>query len=204
MRAERRNVVKVMVKKLKADGGSYWAEDEQMSVQRPVTIAGLAVYLGTSRRVLLAYKDREEFLPSIERSLARCEEFGENQLFEGNANGAKFNLTNNYGWVEKTVQEHEGGFFGAGGRLEVEIVNPEPRLMSLLKLKLSQTQSLALRLLHDPTVVELLFGGGAGGAKSFIVCIWMVLECRNYPGIRIGLGREELKRLKQTTARDAC
>jgi len=71
--------------------------------------------------------------------------------------------------------------------------------MSPSKLKLSQTQSLALRLLHDPTVVELLFGGGAGGAKSFIVCIWMVLECRNYPGIRIGLGREELKRLKQTT-----
>lgn len=71
--------------------------------------------------------------------------------------------------------------------------------MTQLKLKLSQTQSLALRLLHDPTVVELLFGGGAGGAKSFIVCIWMVLECRNYPRIRIGLGREELKRLKQTT-----
>lgn len=35
--------------------------------------------------------------------------------------------------------------------------------------------------------------------NSFIVCIWMVLECRNYPGVRIGLGREELKRLKQTT-----
>lgn len=68
-----------------------------------------------------------------------------------------------------------------------------------MKLQLSQTQSLALRLLHDPTIVELLFGGGAGGAKSFIVCIWMLLECRNYPGIRIGLGREELKRLKQTT-----
>lgn len=27
----------------------------------------------------------------------------------------------------------------------------------------------------------------------------MVLECRNYPGIRIGLGRKELTRLKQTT-----
>ena len=38
--------------------------------------------------------------------------------------------------------------------------------MSLLKLKLSQTQSLALRLLHDPTVVELLYGGGAGGARA--------------------------------------
>jgi hypothetical protein len=40
--------------------------------------------------------------------------------------GAKFNLTNNQGWAEKTVHEHEGGFFGTGGRLEVEIVNPEP------------------------------------------------------------------------------
>jgi len=120
------HVVKKLVKRTRSDGGSFWAEDEVMSDQRPVTITGLAVYLGTSRRVLLAYKDREEFLPSIERALARCEEFSESQLFEGNANGAKFSLTNNYGWVEKTVQEHEGGFFGAGGRLEVEIVNPEP------------------------------------------------------------------------------
>lgn len=68
-----------------------------------------------------------------------------------------------------------------------------------MKLRLSPTQSLALRLLENPVVVSLLFGGGAGGAKSFIVCIWMVLQCRKYPGIRIGLGREELKRLKQTT-----
>jgi phage terminase large subunit len=68
-----------------------------------------------------------------------------------------------------------------------------------MKLKLSPTQSLALRLLHDPQIVELLFGGGAGGAKSFLVCIWMVLEVRNYARIRIGLGREELVRLKQTT-----
>src|SRR3954447_26094625 len=68
-----------------------------------------------------------------------------------------------------------------------------------MKLKLSPTQSLALRLLHDPQVVELLFGGGGGGGKSFLVCIWMVLECRRYAGTRIGLGREELVRLKQTT-----
>jgi hypothetical protein len=43
-----------------------------------------------------------------------------------------------------------------------------------MKLKLSPTQSLALRLLHDPQIVEVLFGGGAGGSKSFLVCIWMV------------------------------
>jgi len=66
-------------------------------------------------------------------------------------------------------------------------------------IKLSQTQTLAFQLLSDPTVVDLLFGGGAGGAKSMLVCIWMVLQCRNYPGIRIGLAREELVRLEETT-----
>ena len=52
---------------------------------------------------------------SLGQAKRRTEEYAESQLFEGNANGAKFNLTNNHGWVEKTVQEHEGGFFGTGG-----------------------------------------------------------------------------------------
>jgi len=42
-------------------------------------------------------------------------------------------------------------------------------------------------------------GGSAGGAKSMTACLWAVIECRNYPGIAIGIGRKELKRLKQTT-----
>ena len=91
-------------------------------------------------------------MDSLGQAKRRTEEYAESQLFEGNANGAKFNLTNNHGWVEKTVQEYEGGFFGTGGRLEVEIINPSQRLMQPQKLKLSQTQSLVLRLLHDPTV----------------------------------------------------
>jgi hypothetical protein len=68
----------------------------------------------------------QQIMDSLGQAKRRTEEYAESQLFEGNANGAKFNLTNNHGWVEKTVQEHEGGFFGAGGRLEVEIINPEP------------------------------------------------------------------------------
>jgi hypothetical protein len=90
-------------------------------------------------------------MDSLGQAKRRTEEYAESRLFEGNANGAKFNLTNNHGWVEKTVQEHEGGFFGTGGRLEVEIM-PEPTPDATQKLKLSQTQSLVLRLLHDPTV----------------------------------------------------
>ena len=68
-----------------------------------------------------------------------------------------------------------------------------------MTLKLSRKQKRALDLLNDPQVTDLLFGGGAGGGKSVLVCIWMVLQCRDYPGIRIALGRKEMKRLKETT-----
>lgn len=67
------------------------------------------------------------------------------------------------------------------------------------KIKLSKKQHLALTLLDDPQVVEMDYGGGAGGCKSWTVALWMILQCRQYPGIRIGLGRKELSRLKQTT-----
>jgi hypothetical protein len=109
-----------------------------MTPQKPYTTSGLARALGTSRQTLLEYQQtdhytdeipedvRQELIDAIGDAKRRVEEYAESQLFEGNANGAKFNLTNNHCWVEKTVQEHEGGFFGAGGRLEVEIVNPEP------------------------------------------------------------------------------
>lgn len=36
-------------------------------------------------------------------------------------------------------------------------------------------------------------------SKSYFVCMWAAIQCRNYPGIAIGLGRKELKRLKRTT-----
>jgi hypothetical protein len=71
--------------------------------------------------------------------------------------------------------------------------------LSSQKLQMSETQSLSFDILDDPQVTEVLFGGSAGGAKSFFVCLWALMQCRDYPGIAIGLGRKELKRLKQTT-----
>ena len=64
---------------------------------------------------------------------------------------------------------------------------------------MSETQALSLEILSDPQYTDILFGGSAGGGKSFFVCMWAVLECRNYAGISIGLGRKSLKRLRQTT-----
>lgn len=72
---------------------------------------------------------------------------------------------------------------------------PRPQI----QLSLSEKQYLAFQLLDDPQVVELDYGGSAGGAKSFTVAIWMAKQCREYPGIRIGLGRKEMVRLKQTS-----
>lgn len=69
----------------------------------------------------------------------------------------------------------------------------------MAKIKLGERQKTALDLLNDPQIVELDFGGAAGGAKSWTVCLWMLKQCRDFKGIRIGLGRKELTRLKQTT-----
>lgn len=56
-----------------------------------------------------------------------------------------------------------------------------------------------MKVLNHPQVVEVDFGGAAGGGKSWLVCLWMLMQCRQYPGIRIGLGRKEGLRLRQTT-----
>ena len=71
--------------------------------------------------------------------------------------------------------------------------------MSSQKIVMSETQALSFEILSDPQYTDILFGGSAGGGKSFFVCFCAVLECRNYPGISIGLGRKSLKRLRQTT-----
>lgn len=72
--------------------------------------------------------------------------------------------------------------------------------MAQLTLTLSRKQQQALDLLEQQVITELLFGGGAGGGKSWLVCLWMVIQCRKYPGIAIGLGRKEMTNLGKTTA----
>jgi hypothetical protein len=71
---------------------------------KPLTITGLALALGfTSRRALLNYQDKEEFVHTITRAKAMVEQYAEERLFDKDgANGAKFSLANNFeGWKEK-------------------------------------------------------------------------------------------------------
>lgn len=72
-------------------------------VIKPITITGLALALGfNSRQSLLNYQDREEFLDAITRAKFLCEDYAVSRLYDKDGvQGGKFNLTNNYGWVEK-------------------------------------------------------------------------------------------------------
>lgn len=60
-------------------------------------------------------------------------------------------------------------------------------------------QGEALRLLSDPSISEVLFGGSAGGGKSELGCAWILGSALAYPGSRWLIGRSRLSILKSTT-----
>lgn len=64
---------------------------------------------------------------------------------------------------------------------------------------LTPKQSDAFLYLTDNKTTELLYGGAAGGGKSFLGCLWILQNCIQYPGTRWLIGRARLKTLKETT-----
>jgi phage terminase large subunit len=69
----------------------------------------------------------------------------------------------------------------------------------LTKTKLTKKQGLALKYLNDKETTELLFGGSAGGGKSYLGAVWLIYLCTSYDGIRCLMGRSKLDSLKKTT-----
>lgn len=72
--------------------------------RKPLTITGLALALGfNSRQTLLNYQGKQEFMDTITRAKTIVERYAEERLYDKDgANGAKFNLANNFdGWREK-------------------------------------------------------------------------------------------------------
>jgi phage terminase large subunit len=69
------------------------------------------------------------------------------------------------------------------------------KLSDVLHIKQRETWSY---LINDYTT-EILYGGAAGGGKSFLGNLWLFRNCEKYPGSRWLMGRSKLKSLKQTT-----
>lgn len=68
-----------------------------------------------------------------------------------------------------------------------------------LKQKRNEKQKLALQLLNNSDVTELMYGGAAGGAKSWTGSTWLLFNCLMYPGTRWFIGRESLKDIRDST-----
>ena len=68
-----------------------------------------------------------------------------------------------------------------------------------IKPTITYKQDLAFQYLRDKETTEILFGGGAGGGKSWYLCAALLSSCIKYKGIRCLLGRSKLTALKTTT-----
>lgn len=66
-------------------------------------------------------------------------------------------------------------------------------------MKLSKKQTIAIDYLEDKITNEVVYGGAAGGGKSFLGCYFQLKNRLKYPGTRGLIGRAKLKTLKETT-----
>jgi len=60
-------------------------------------------------------------------------------------------------------------------------------------------QKECLKYLFDDKTKEVLFGGAAGGGKSWVGCSYLITMCLQYPKTRYLMGRSKLDALKKTT-----
>lgn len=112
-------------------GETIFLKRKVMTEQKPYLVTGLALALGVSRQTLLNYRENEKFLDSVNAAVNRCQMYAESQLYGPYANGAKFNLINNYrgkhqDWSDKQEIDHKSD----GKRIEspaIYVSNIVPR-----------------------------------------------------------------------------
>lgn len=72
--------------------------------------------------------------------------------------------------------------------------------MPEISVDFSNEQSNAFLYLNDKHTNRVLFGGQAGGGKSFLISMWQIRNRVMLPGTRGYIGREHLKNLKNSIA----
>ena len=89
------------VEDMQRDIDKYFAECDEK--QKPYTVSGLAYSLGTTRRTLLDYEEKDDFSHTIKSAKAKIEMFNEELLYSKDVSttGVIFNLKNNYNWKDK-------------------------------------------------------------------------------------------------------
>lgn len=63
----------------------------------------------------------------------------------------------------------------------------------------SRKQHAAWEKLRDKTTEFILYGGAAGGGKSWLGCEWLLTNCFFFPGTKYFIGREQLKDIREST-----
>lgn len=71
--------------------------------ERPITMSGLASYLGVSRQTLVNYSYKDEFVDTIKKARDMVQADMEERALCGLSNPtfSIFSLKNNFGWVDK-------------------------------------------------------------------------------------------------------
>jgi hypothetical protein len=69
-------------------------------IEEPITITGLAIAIGMTRKTLLDYENRGEFRDTVKEAKSYVENYAERKLFGSNSTGPIFALKN-YDWSDK-------------------------------------------------------------------------------------------------------
>lgn len=67
---------------------------------KPVTITGLALWLGTYRDVLCDYQLKDEFSNTVKTAKLRVEQYAEQQLYIGKSAAGPIFALKNFGWKD--------------------------------------------------------------------------------------------------------
>jgi phage terminase large subunit len=71
--------------------------------------------------------------------------------------------------------------------------------MRKISIEITKKQGEAFRALKDDVCSEILFGGGAGGGKSYLGCIYTMVFSLQYEGVRTFIARESWENVRSTT-----